>query len=130
MPAYNFQPRFAPPILSGAKRTTIRGKPAKVGGPAYLFTGMRTKACQRLGTSHVTDCLPVTLGWLGNGSPHITLGGRRLNFEQQVSMAAADGFETPREMLQWFQTTYKVPVNHSGCDHDVFAGFWIQWEPL
>ena len=130
MPAYNFQPRFAPQILSGEKRTTIRSKPAKAGSPAHLFTGMRTKTCQRLGQSVVTDCLSVTLGWLDNGSPHITLGSRRLNHQQQISMAEADGFESPREMGKWFETTYKVPVNHSGCAHDVFAGFWIKWEPL
>ena len=75
MPAYNFQPHFAPLILSGSKCTTIRGREAKVGATAYLFTGMRTKACKRLGQSEIVHCAPVLLAYdRHNDEPLIKLG--------------------------------------------------------
>lgn len=52
MPAYSFQPRFVPYVKEGSKPHTIRDRrryPAKVGDPVYLYTGMRTKWCQKIG---------------------------------------------------------------------------------
>ena len=50
MPAFNFSPQFADAVAAGRKLNTIREKQrGKVGDPAYLFTGQRTKKCVRLG---------------------------------------------------------------------------------
>jgi len=52
MPAYSFKERFVPLILEQSKRQTIRSRrkyPPRVGQNAFLFYGMRTKNCKRLG---------------------------------------------------------------------------------
>jgi hypothetical protein len=54
MPAYNFQKQFAPAVERGEKLCTIRRKAPKVGDKAYLYTGMRTKACRPLGVGVAT----------------------------------------------------------------------------
>lgn len=51
MLALNFKPQFVDRILSGHKYTTIRKQrkhPIKVGDALYLYTGLRTKDCQKL----------------------------------------------------------------------------------
>ena len=130
MPAYNFQKQFAPLILSGSKCTTIRGREAKVGSLAYLFTGMRTKACARLGISEIIYCRPITVGRKNNGQANIKLNGQQLSVFDADSIAMSDGFLTAKELVEWFEATYKLPVNRSGCAHDVFRGFVIEWAPL
>lgn len=130
MPAYNFQPRFAPLILGGAKLTTIRRKAAVVGATAHLFTGLRTKECQRLGQHEIIACKPITLGRKDNGQASMSLGKRALPVAEMTAIANSDGFHTTLEMVQWFETTYQVPANHTGCAHDVFSGFLIAWSPL
>lgn len=130
MPAYNFQPRFAPLIMSGVKSSTIRSRDAWIGDIAYLFTGMRTKNCQRLGQSPIIKCKPIAIGYKDNGQARIKLSSQQLSVDKAESLAVADGFESAIEMVKWFEATYKVPANHSGCGHDVFTGFLIGWAAL
>ena len=55
MPAYSFKERFCPMILDGSKSQTIRANRkgrqghAKPGDRVYLYFGMRTKWCKKLG---------------------------------------------------------------------------------
>ena len=53
MGLYNFKARFAAPIRAGKKRHTIRapranGREDEPGFPLYLYTGLRTKAAERI----------------------------------------------------------------------------------
>jgi hypothetical protein len=50
MPALNFKSQFAQLVADGRKQCTIRRSPAPIGATVYLFTGMRTNACKRLGS--------------------------------------------------------------------------------
>lgn len=127
MTTYNFEPRFAPLILSGAKFSTIRRTAAVVGSTAHLFTGMRTKDCQRLGAHEIIACRPIMLGRKDNGQVSIKLGARQVSLSEMMAIALGDGFHTPAEMVSWFEKTYDIPTNYSGCAHDVFSGFQITW---
>lgn len=55
MPAYSFQERFIPFLLDGSKDHTIRkeragrSRHARPGETVYLYYGMRTKWCQKIG---------------------------------------------------------------------------------
>lgn len=52
MPAYSFQSRFVPFVKDGSKPHTLRDRrrhPAKVGSTVYLYSGLRTKWCQKIG---------------------------------------------------------------------------------
>lgn len=130
MPAYNFQEPFVPLILNGSKCTTIRGREAKVGALAYLFTGMRTKACVKLGVSEIIFCKPIALGRSDSGMATVKLANRKLSVFDADVVAMSDGFLTSIEMVKWFEKTYKLPVNNTGCAHDVFNGYLIEWAPL
>ena len=133
MPSYNFQPYFAPLILSGAKNTTIRGREAKVGSTAYLFTGMRTKACQRLGQSEIVHCSPILLAYdRHSDEPLIKLGAYHITEAQQEELAIQDGFTHTREMLAWFKKTYDTaePTYTKIGDKIVYNGFLITWGAL
>ena len=127
MPAYNFQTRFAPMVQSGAKLCTIRRIAARIGATAYLFTGMRTKACLRLGQGRIVMSPPITLGWKDNGAPRIKVGSQQLTVLTRASLAQADGFGSAREMVEWFEATYPPASDPGTGDRDVFSGFLIGW---
>ena len=132
MPAYNFQARFAPLVETGQKETTIRGREARVGTTAYLFTGMRTKQCRRLGQGEIIGCTPISLGFQQNGMPYALFGRFKLNQKELATLAAGDGFIDPREMMDWFAANNKSKViaTQFPCingDRHVFGGFVISW---
>lgn len=129
MPAYNFQARFAPKLLDGSKHSTIRGRAAKVGSTAYLFTGMRTKGCTCLGEGEIVHCAPIVLGYKQNGMPAAMLGKTQLTQMELAALAVGDGFTDAREMLGWFETTYGVRIAAGDGGHYVYKGFLITWAP-
>ena len=54
MPALNFKKQFADKVERGEKRQTIRalradGRNPQPGQTLFLYTGMRTKSCRKLG---------------------------------------------------------------------------------
>lgn len=64
MPAYNFQKRFVPMILSGRKFHTVRRRrknPTKEGDWLYLYSGMRTKQCKQICATRVVQIDPILL---------------------------------------------------------------------
>jgi hypothetical protein len=129
---YNFKERFARLIESGDKLTTIRaprkdGKLPKPGETLKLFTGMRTKACRKLGERTCLSVKPITITHIlfaspGGVSPGICVfvDGKMLEGAQLQSLGIRDGFEDCSELIQFFLTVHTVP----------FHGFLIEWYPL
>lgn len=130
MPAYNFQPRFAPLVREGLKKNTIRGRAAEVGSTAYLFTGQRTSACVSLGQGEIISCTPVKLGWRENGLARVQLRGKHLSYQQIDELAKGEGFDSEREMVSWFEATYKQRKATNDGGADVYSGFLIAWGAL
>lgn len=71
MPALNFQKKFQPMILSGAKTFTLRvarkdGRYALIGQPLYLFSAMRTKQCKKFAEKRCMFTVTIRLcyGWI------------------------------------------------------------------
>jgi len=120
MPAYNFQARFAPLVRAGLKKTTIRGRAAKVGSTAYLFTGQRTRACVRLGQATITVVLPIEIGRHASGEPYAELDGGKLVHGDLDALAKVDGFETGEEMVAWFSAQYGL----------LYHGYLIGWNDI
>lgn len=118
MPALNYKARFAAQVESGAKRRTIRarrrdGRDPKPGDMLYHYTGMRTKACRRLGVSTCEDVTPIQIfadETVMEGSAVLT--GRNL-----LELARLDGFVGVREFLDFFCSVHGLP----------FAGLVISW---
>lgn len=126
MPALNFQARFAPFVESGEKRQTIRAHrthPIYVGDHLYLYTGMRTKQCRKLGEAVCTEIVPVKI--FKGGSTF--LGDSLLGPRQMEKLAIADGFTAGdgsryrvracEKMVDWFEKTHGLP----------FRGVLIRW---
>ena len=120
MPALNFQKRFAHLVESGQKCQTIRapridGKPnACIGDTLYLYTGMRTKGCRKLGKAICakTSQVVITHDW------RILVNG--ILVKDGDGFARADGFSDMTEMFDWFHKTHGLPFEGSLIEWSVF----------
>ena len=118
MPLLGFQKQFVALVESGAKKQTIRakrrdGRNPKVGDKLYLYSGLRTKGCRKLGEAICTSVQEITLNWRG-----VCLGGKWLTDEEQTSLARADGFSCFENMVVWFEETH---------ESEYFWGLLIKW---
>jgi hypothetical protein len=131
--AYNFQKRFAEPILAGTKGGTIRaerkisrhGLRQEVGGHArpgeelQLYTGMRTKHCRLIARK---TCLAVQAIKLDFLRDQIWIGEEvYLTEEMLEAVARFDGFFSFPVMAQFWRDTHGDPA---------FQGWHIRWLPL
>ncbi len=101
----NFQKRFAPDVKSGVKRQTIRKRrknPIKPGDMLYLYTGARTKACEKLGEVKCKSVFPIEMRKCGiNGY-----------FPERTEVIAkGDGFKGWAEMRDWFEEVHGLPFD-------------------
>jgi len=116
VPSLSFRKCWKPKILSGEKRQTIRVKGKRVykpGDTLHLFTGMRTKSCERLGRARcigVADIRyegPERWRFLGQtGKPTFALAwcrrGRLLDLQRLRDLAVTDGFDGIASLERWF----------------------------
>jgi hypothetical protein len=119
MVAYNFQRRFAVAVEQGDKRQTIRAqgkrRHAAPGDKLQLYTGMRTKACRKLGDATCYDVCLITIyeDWITTMDPPEVHSGADLE-----QWAHKDGFSSWPEMRDWFAKVHGLP----------FTGVLIRWE--
>ncbi|HLG35546.1 MAG TPA: ASCH domain-containing protein [Bacteroidia bacterium] len=107
MPALNFQERFALQVQNGTKRQTIRKRrkrPIKIGDKLFLYTGMRTKSCVKLGEGVCIETVPVTIH-----NTCLMLYNRAVPGIEAHRLAHNDGFESLDMMLRWFRKTHGLP---------------------
>lgn len=125
MPAYNFKARFADLVASGAKPHTIRknrldGYVPKVGDPAYLYTGMRTRSCRLLRTAKIIGLAKINISHgivtIGEGSVNYP-GTRNMLQGEAEKLAQADGFSDSEAFFDFF-------AEEHGSN---FAGYLIEW---
>lgn len=117
MPAYNFKMQFRESILSGRKRHTIRARrrrPTKPGETITLYTGMRTKNCQKIAESVCTKVQWIVIGPMGS----IAIDHMVLSADERDRLAYADGFANHEEMIKFWEG--RLP----------FEGEIIHWRPL
>lgn len=120
MPALNFKARWADKVESGEKPHTIRAlrkRPFKVGDRVYLYTGMRTRTCRKLGESDCIRVEPIKIGQTAcEPLGFVEIGKVRLFAAQIMALARNDGFEALDEFFDFF-------VPNGG----VFEGQFIEW---
>ena len=115
MPAYNFQDRFIPKILSGTKSHTIRKRrkyPTKVGDILWLYTGMRTKGCRLIAGALCVRVEPIVI-W---PFEHRVAANIEFSINQ---LAYGDGFDNRAEFFEFFKRTY-----HEDVLNDFEILFW------
>lgn len=123
MVAYSFMKQFAPPIVEGTKRQTIRGerkRHARPGETIQLYTGMRTKYCRRIGVAICRLASPITIDFQEPRISYtldaclITVWPGKLD-----EFARGDGFaDWPAMCAFWAKYHPELPV---------FAGWMIRW---
>lgn len=125
MPALNFKRQFEPHIRSKRKLHTIRAKrkrPIKTGDKLYLYTGMRTKSCQKIMDTVCVKVEDVRIwevrGEVPEDNFRIAVDGVGLEKDECQSLARADGFESFAEMMKFWDG--RLP----------FSGDIIHWKVL
>lgn len=117
MPALNFKKQFAPLVESGQKRQTIRakrrdGRNPHIGDTLYLFCGLRTKSCRRLGQAVCLSVEEIHIDWTG-----INVAGDWIAKGQEAAFARADGFSSLSNMYDYFNKEHTLP----------FDGLLLKW---
>lgn len=130
MVALTFKREFVTSIDAGEKTRTIRrvrkaGNP-EAGKPLQLYTGLRTKDCEKIRDAVCTRVRPVAIDHMG-----VTLDGQKLyagdapayEGEPDAEMydgdfARADGFDNFGQMIDFFEAQYGLP----------FEGQMIEWK--
>lgn len=123
MPAYNFKKEFTKAVENGlaeaeglplpwpgepVKRQTIRKRrkrPTVADDSLYLFTGMRTHRCRRLGEATCKSVTPIRIMPTG-----VILDGAWLNDYRLKSLVSSDGFGHPSGFFNFFEKQYGLPV--------------------
>jgi hypothetical protein len=129
MPALSYHAQFAPAVEAGHKLQTIRALrkvPIKRGDTLYHYTGMRTKACRRLGVSicETANQIDIFTGRYQVVCLQMCPGGsqRRIGPAEILQIAKADGFETLDAFYAWF--------GKPGTDLHHFHGQLITWTSI
>lgn len=123
----NFQRQFAPAVLAGDKRMTIRAtrkdrKVPKVGDMLALYTGLRTRNVQLLLRAPVTCVWRVRIDF---DDRYIVIDGLRLDRKAANLLAVADGFEGADPMFEYFREKGLEAERFTG----EFEGFAVHWNP-
>jgi hypothetical protein len=119
MPAYSFKEQFIPSIKSGKKRQIIRKKrkgQAKPGDMLYLYYGMRTKWCTKIGEAVCTATEEIEI----KADGVIKIGGKKLKMWDKRILAEDDGFKDFDAMMSFWNQTHELP----------FVGDIIYWNEL
>jgi hypothetical protein len=120
MPAISFKKQFAGMILDGSKRHTVRVRrkrnPIYAGYTLFLYTGMRTKDCQRL---MKTECAAVVPIAIFPDALRIVMNGKRLTLDEVVNFSIRDGFTNPGEFFDFFRQ-YPPQVR----EHELEVIYW------
>ena len=118
MPALNFKKEFAEQVKSGKKRQTIRalkkdGRNPRKGQTLYLYVGMRTKGCKKLGEAICKSVEQITI----EENEDVIVGVTHLTKVKRYRLAINDGFSGPYEFYEFFKKTHELP----------FYGLLIKW---
>ncbi len=137
MVAYSFKPRFVPAIKARTKCQTIRGeraRHAKPGERLQLFTGMRTKQCEKIIDDPLCQRVSaILMTWEANNFTRICVVPDHLfdivGFDEDYDLptyrydvfAQREGFAGAREMLEFWQLAH-------GSICEQFKGVLISWQ--
>lgn len=117
MPLLGFKKRYAADVEALTKRQTVRrrrldGRDPKPGQTLYLYTGLRSKDCRKIGEHVCTRVEPVKVEW-----NELVIGAFSQDWEKREAFAKADGFSCWREFAAFIGATHGLP----------FEGIVVHW---
>ena len=127
MVAYSFKAMFAPKILNGTKRQTIRAdrkRHARPGEEMQLYTGMRTRQCRLIARATCENIQPIKIVFSSFGVSEKIL----INGEEIYSEPALDEFAKKDGFPRWLHMRAFWKAQHG--DINEFEGMLITWKPL
>ena len=134
MVAYSFKPRFAGPILAGAKAQTVRAhrrRHARPGEQLQLYTGMRTKHRRLISTVICESVEPVRLTFNRSLGPLLFIvGDVVLSSAEREAFAQADGFGQDGIAALDDMSEFWFGTHGRGVNDIDFRGVVIRWQPL
>ena len=129
MPALNFKKEFVPGILAmlnpdyqkrtgvKPKCTTIRAKrkrPIKKGDRLFLYSGLRTKHCQKLGEIICVKAEDIRMKVAPSTDGYdlsIIIDGVEISTAELSAFAKKDGFSSEKDLIRWFKKAYGFPFS-------------------
>lgn len=138
MVAYSFKQFFAAQIDAGVKRQTVRAdrkRHARPGEMLQLYTGMRTRNCQKIGPDRI--CIGVERIIIERRAVEITgieINGARLSADEIEEFSRTDGFDPDHlkgaagldsHLASWNMAMF-WSLNHPG--DQTFEGVLIRWD--
>lgn len=131
MVAYSFKQQFAPPILAGTKRHTVRNdrkRHARPGEELQLYTGMRTRQCKLLARSICEDVVPITF-WFDDDPESEGIVTPGFGYPGGLEgFAVADGFASWAELKKFWRVNHPNIWQPDGSAE--FKGVLIIWGDL
>lgn len=134
MPLLGFKKRFAPMVENGLKehpdpaiaikRQSIRakrrdGRNPHAGETLYLYTGLRTKQCRKLGQTPCKSTTEIVVARSG-----ICLAGQWITPAEADQIAIADGFNSYSELWDFMEREHHMMAIE---DTSGFWGLLIKW---
>ena len=133
MPAINFKKQFVPNIKAAINKrfakknptivpkngTMRKGFRGKVGDTLYLYTGMRTKSCTKIGEvpcKSIQNIIITPEGYLLENNPSDFKHDLFYQYEyihgdiKKQIIAEGDGFKNWEELADFFEELYGLPV--------------------
>ena len=123
MPSLNFKKENVPKVLSREKNCTIRPRGKRLykkGDRLYLYVGLRTKGCRKLGEA---DCIKVDCIRIYTDTKEVIVNGVALTLNQVDELAKMDGFDDRDAFFRFFKKQYR-PDPEIGFD-----GQLVWWDP-
>lgn len=123
MVAYSFKKHFAAPILAGTKRQTLRNdrkRHARAGETLQLYTGMRTKHCQLVGTATCLGVTRIRLDFEEGRVESFETGLAVTRLEDLDAFAQFDGFTDWRALERFWRKEHPDVT-------EAWEGVRIQW---
>lgn len=118
----NFKRQFAPAVLAGDKRMTIRAtrkdrKVPEVGDVLALYCGLRTRDTQLLMKTPATCVWRIRMDFQER---MVVVDGTRLDSGALRLLASNDGFQSVDVFFDFF---------HANAEGPLFEGFAAHWNP-
>jgi len=120
--AYNFNKRFTEAVKTGVKKSTIRAqrkgrsRHALPGEPLRLYTGMKTKECEKLLPDQICSNVQ-SIVIIQESLVSVVLDNFVLSAVAVEELAVADGFDNVETFAEFFRENYGLP----------FEGVLISW---
>ena len=105
-----FKKIYVDKIKDGSKTTTIRTlrkiKP-KIGEKIFMYSGLRTSNCQKIGEATVSQVYDIKIQ-----APEIYVNEVKMDLQSKNNIARNDGFDCPADLFGAICNTYGAGIFH------------------